>query len=206
MLLFVFSVAIALMVSFLCSLAEAALLSSSIARVEALARKGNPAAEILRRFKAQPDVPIAAILILNTIAHTAGAAVAGATVEDALPGTPAWLFVAIFTLAVLLLTEILPKTLGVLYGEKLLVPVAYSVDMAARLLAPAIWFSKESPGSWERVATARWCPSRKSGCWRPPARARAPSVPSRQASSPTRRACVRRACARSWCPATASPT
>ncbi len=142
MLLFVLSVSTALLVSFLCSLAEAALLSSSIARVEAIARKGNPAAAILRRFKSQPDVPIAAILILNTIAHTAGAAVAGATVEDALPGTPAWLFVSIFTLAVLLLTEILPKTLGVLYGEKLLVPVAYSVDTTARLLAPAIWFSK----------------------------------------------------------------
>ncbi|MEY4675054.1 MAG: hypothetical protein RL148_2838 [Planctomycetota bacterium] len=142
MLLFVLSVTTALLVSFLCSLAEAALLSSSIARVEALARKGHPAAAILRRFKLQPDVPIAAILILNTIAHTAGAAVAGASVEHALPQVPAWLFVTLFTLAVLLLTEILPKTMGVLYGERLLVPVAFSVDMAARLLSPAIWVSK----------------------------------------------------------------
>ena len=76
MLLFVFSCCFALVVSFVCSLSEATLLSVTPARVEAIAKKGRRAGHILRRFKAQPDRPIAAILVLNTIANTAGAAVA----------------------------------------------------------------------------------------------------------------------------------
>ena len=76
MLLFALAVAFALSVSFVCSIAEATLLSVGPARVEALARAGNPGGLLLRRFKAHPDRAIAAILVLNTIAHTGGATLA----------------------------------------------------------------------------------------------------------------------------------
>ena len=136
MLLFVFSVCFALVVSFICSLSEATLLSVTPARVEAIANKGRRAGHILRRFKAQPDQPIAAILVLNTIANTAGAAVAGASFGDAFPGTEEVWFVATFTVTVLLFTEITPKTIGVVHANTLAVPVAHLVEAMVVLLRP----------------------------------------------------------------------
>jgi putative hemolysin len=136
MLLFVFSVCFALVVSFVCSLSEATLLSVTPARVEAIANKGRRAGQILRRFKAQPDQPIAAILVLNTIANTAGAAVAGASFGDAFPGAEEVWFVATFTVTVLLFTEITPKTIGVVHANTLAVPVAHLVEAMVVLLRP----------------------------------------------------------------------
>lgn len=136
MLLFVTSVAFALIVSFVCSLAEATLLSVTPARVEALASRGRRAGIILRKFKAQPDRPIAAILVLNTVANTAGAAVAGASFVDAFPDTPEVWFVAIFTVAVLLFTEITPKTFGVVHSAALAVPIAHLVEGMVVVLRP----------------------------------------------------------------------
>ena len=77
MLLLVLSVSLSLVVSFVCSVSEAALLSVSHAQAKAL--DDGRAGAILRRFKSEIDVPIAAILILNTTANTIGAAVAGAS-------------------------------------------------------------------------------------------------------------------------------
>lgn len=138
MLLFVASVAFALIVSFVCSLSEATLLSVSQARVEGLATKGRRAGHVLRRFKAQPDQPIAAILVLNTIANTAGAAVAGASFVHAFPDVPDWWFVVSFTVAVLLFTEITPKTIGVVHANSLAAPIALLVDGMVRLLRPVL--------------------------------------------------------------------
>ncbi len=136
MLLFVFSVCFALVVSFVCSISEATLLSVPPARVEAIANTGRRAGHILRRFKAHPDQPIAAILVLNTIANTAGAAVAGASFGDAFPGTPEMWFVATFTVAVLLFTEITPKTIGVVHANTLAIPVAHLVEAMVVVLKP----------------------------------------------------------------------
>ena len=136
MLLFVLSVAFALVVSFVCSISEATLLSVTPAKVEAIAKKGRRAGHILRRFKAQPDRPIAAILVLNTVANTAGAAVAGASFGDAFPGADEIWFVATFTVTVLLFTEITPKTIGVVHANTLAVPVAHFVEAMVLLLRP----------------------------------------------------------------------
>ena len=73
MLIFVTAVTLALVVSFLCSIFESVMLSISPARVEALASEGRRSGRILKDFKRHIDVPIAAILIVNTIAHTIGA-------------------------------------------------------------------------------------------------------------------------------------
>jgi CBS domain containing-hemolysin-like protein len=71
-------VSLSLAVSFVCSLLEAALLSVSQACVALLEEDGNPAGRMLARLRSRIDEPIAAILTLNTIAHTVGAAVSGA--------------------------------------------------------------------------------------------------------------------------------
>jgi CBS domain containing-hemolysin-like protein len=138
MLIFVLSVATALVFSFVCSLAEATLLSVTFARVEALANQGSRAGRLLKRFKQQPDIPIAAILVLNTIANTAGAVVSTHMFDTVFPGVnPAW-FAASFTIAILLFTEIAPKTLGVVYANALAVPITYMVQVMVQLLQPVL--------------------------------------------------------------------
>jgi putative hemolysin len=89
------------------------------------------------------DVPIAAILILNTAAHTIGAAVAGASYEDAFNSGTLWLFSILFTIAVLFFTEIIPKTLGVTYAPQLASPVAYGIRWLTTLLRPFVLFSEK---------------------------------------------------------------
>jgi CBS domain containing-hemolysin-like protein len=138
MLLFVLSVAFALIVSFISSLLEAAFLSITPSRVENLARKGKRAGLLLREFKGKPEQPIAAILVMNTIANTAGAAVAAASFVVAFPDAPDWWFVVAFTVVVLLFTEITPKTIGVVHANSLAVPVAHTVDLLVRILRPLL--------------------------------------------------------------------
>ncbi|MGE3170978.1 MAG: hemolysin family protein [Planctomycetota bacterium] len=142
MLLFVVSVTFALVVSFLCSISEATLLSVSQGRIEALAAQGRRAGHILRRFKQQPDRPIAAILVLNTVANTAGATVAGATFHDAFPGVADVWFVMVFTASVLLFTEIAPKTIGVVHAGAVAVPVAHLVEALVIGLRPVLWLTR----------------------------------------------------------------
>jgi len=134
MLVFVLAVAAAILFSFLCSVAEAVLLSISHAQIEKLGKKR--AAEILRRFKRDVEVPITAILTLATLAHTTGASIAGASYQSVFDPRTLWIFSLTFTAAILLLTEIVPKTLGVVFVEKLAVPVAYAVDVLVWVLKP----------------------------------------------------------------------
>jgi CBS domain containing-hemolysin-like protein len=135
---FIAAVSTALIVSFICSIFESVLLSINTAEVESLAASGAKAGRLMRRFKERIDVPIAAILIVNTIAHTIGAAVAGASYQNVFdPGT-LWIFSIVFTLAVLLFTEIIPKTLGVTHSARLATPVAYGIQAMITVLKPAV--------------------------------------------------------------------
>lgn len=138
MLILVIAVTTALVVSFLCSIFESVLLSVSPARIEALAGSGRHAGKILRDFKRHIDVPIAAILIVNTIAHTIGATVAGASYVDVFGDQSLWIFSIVFTIAVLLFTEIIPKTLGVTFAGSLAAPVAYAIRYLTLALGPLV--------------------------------------------------------------------
>lgn len=106
-------------ISFLCSILEAVLLSCTPAYVALLKRKGAASGEILEELKSRVDRPLAAILTLNTISHTFGAAGVGASVL-ALFGDK-WVVVGsiIITLTMLYWTEMLPKTIGALYWKQL---------------------------------------------------------------------------------------
>lgn len=142
MLLFVSAVAVVLVVSFACSIFESVLLSLTRPQVEITGHRHPRAGRMLVRFKENMDEPIAAILILNTSAHTIGAAVAGASYTDVFDGSTLWLFSILFTIAVLLFTEIIPKTLGVSYAAALAVPVAMGIKSLTVLLRPLVVVSE----------------------------------------------------------------
>ncbi len=135
---FIAAVSVALIVSFLCSIFESVLLSINHAQVESLAQQGKRSGQLLKEFKRRIDMPIAAILITNTVAHTIGTAVAGATYEDAFSSETLWIFTIVFTAAILLFTEIIPKTLGVTYATRLAKPVAYGIHALAIALRPLV--------------------------------------------------------------------
>lgn len=142
MLVFIAAVGVVLVVSFLCSIFESVLLSITRPQVEMLTQNNRPAGSLLARFKDNMDVPIAAILILNTAAHTIGAAVAGASYVDAFNAETLWLFSILFTIAVLLLTEIIPKTLGISHAVALAPSVAHGIHWLTVLLRPLVWVSE----------------------------------------------------------------
>jgi len=150
MLLLLGAVSIVLVVSFLCSIAESVLLSISRPQVEGMIQKGRRSGRLMAKFKDNIDVPIAAILILNTAAHTIGASVAGASYTGVFSAETLWLFSIVFTIAVLLLTEIIPKTLGVSYAASLASPVAYGLAWLTRILRPVVAVTEKLSKSLRR--------------------------------------------------------
>lgn len=136
------AVSVVLIVSFLCSIFESVLLSLTRPQIELMVQRKKRAGRLLAKFKENMDVPIAAILILNTAAHTIGAAAAGASYTSVFDASTLWIFSALFTLAVLLLTEIIPKTLGVSYTSMLASPVAYGINFLTVVLKPMVLVSE----------------------------------------------------------------
>jgi CBS domain containing-hemolysin-like protein len=120
-------IVLAIGVSFLCSIMEAVLLSVTPAYVAVLQGSDDPAkqqtGQRLARLKADVDRPLAAILSLNTVAHTVGAAGAGAQAAIVFGDAALGVFSGVLTLGILLLSEIIPKTLGAVYWQGLSGPV-----------------------------------------------------------------------------------
>lgn len=132
MIVFVASCLIAVVISFLCSLLEATLLSLDDVHLESRRRQGSRYADVWLNLKKRIDRPIAAILILNTVAHTGGATVAGSSFDELFGDEWIWVFSVVFTLVILLGTEILPKVIGVSHAERL-------APILARPLAGMTW-------------------------------------------------------------------
>ena len=139
---FIIAVTLALVVSFICSIFESVLLSLNHAQVEVLVSKGKTSGRILKAFKERIDIPISAILITNTAAHTIGTAVAGASYASAFDPESLWVFTLVFTIAVLLFTEIIPKTLGVAFAGQLAKPVALGIRALTVVLKPLVLASE----------------------------------------------------------------
>lgn len=137
-------VLLALIVSFLCSIAEAVLLSVTPAYIESLQERAPKRAARLRRVKQDNvDRSLAAILTLNTIAHTVGAIGAGAKATVVFGSAWFGLFSAVMTLLILLLSEIVPKTIGAVYWTRLTGPVALFVSSLVLGLWPVVWLSEK---------------------------------------------------------------
>ena len=138
----IISVSLAVIVSAICSVCEAVLYSISASQVEMLKKSGSKSAFHLQKLRADIDEPITAILTLNTIANTIGAAIAGAAAAKLLGDSNLFYFSAIFTLVILIFSEILPKTLGVAYAFKLAPIITNPLRGMIFVLKPIIWLCR----------------------------------------------------------------
>ena len=132
MALLIFYVVLALGVSFLCSIMEAVLLSVSPSFVAQMEQQRGLLGQKLRALKDDIDRPLAAILSLNTIAHTVGAAGAGAQAVVVFSDVYVGVISAVLTFLILVISEIIPKTLGAIYWRQL-------TPQVVRLLVPTTW-------------------------------------------------------------------
>ena len=141
--LLIFFVVLAIGVSFACSLAESVLLTMTPSFIADVQETNPKKADMLKSLKVDNiDQSLAAILTLNTVAHTLGSIGAGAQATIVFGSAWFGLFSAIMTLAILFLSEIIPKTLGTVYWRKLSGMVAYFVRGIIMLLYPLIWISE----------------------------------------------------------------
>lgn len=132
--------------SAVCSLFEAILYSVPIGHIETLVQEGRTSGRILQSLRKEVDRPIAAILSLNTIANTAGAAVAGAVALEVFGHSNVVYFSAVFTLLILMFSEVVPKTLGVVYSRPLSGFIARPLQILVTVMSPLIWFTRQLTG------------------------------------------------------------
>ncbi|MCR5313094.1 MAG: hemolysin family protein [Bacteroidaceae bacterium] len=123
---------LSLVISALCSVLEATLLSTPLSYVQTLETNGVKGSKMLKRFKTNIDRPISAILIVNTIANTVGASLVGSQasvyaqtqLESDFAATFVGIVSGVFTFLILVFSEIVPKTIGSTYWRTLAVPAA----------------------------------------------------------------------------------
>jgi len=136
-------VLLALVFSFLCSVAESVLLSITPLFIEGQKEKRPKHAALLKRLRQDNvDRSLAAILTLNTIAHTVGAIGAGAKATVVFGSAWFGLFSAVMTLLILFFSEIIPKTIGAVYWSKLVDPISFFVNTLIVILYPIVWMSE----------------------------------------------------------------
>ncbi|MCQ2272457.1 MAG: CNNM domain-containing protein [Bacteroidales bacterium] len=133
---------LALAISFICSLMESIMLSTPISYINMLETEGRKGAELLRKYKENIDRPLAAILSLNTIANTIGAAGVGAQVVKLWGNAYFGIGSAILTLLILIFSEIIPKTIGANYWRKMCIFVARAVKVLIIIMFPFVLLSE----------------------------------------------------------------
>ena len=119
MVLLFFYLFLALFVSFLCSIMEAVLLSTPLSYLIVKHESGSEWAKEFIDLKSNVDKPLSAILSLNTVAHTIGAAGVGAQATAVFGDAYFGLVSAILTVLILVVSEIIPKTIGAIYWKQL---------------------------------------------------------------------------------------
>ncbi len=142
MIALIFYFSLAILVSFLCSILEAVMLSMTPSFVASLQERKRPVAKRMEELKRDPEKPLAAILTLNTIAHTVGAAGVGAQAQVVFQHIPLSVISGVLTLGILVLSEIIPKTLGATYWRALAVPSTYLTLILIWILYPFILLSR----------------------------------------------------------------
>ena len=130
---------ISVLLSALCSMLEATLLSTPLSYITALEEQGIKGSQLLKRLKQSPDRAISAILCLNTIANTVGASIVGSLVYDVYGSAIVGVFSTIFTFTILIFSEIIPKTIGTSYWRKLAIPAASVINAMIFIMFPLVW-------------------------------------------------------------------
>lgn len=143
MTLFIFSIVLVLTISAVCSMTEAALYAVRAPYVRMLAEQGNISGKVLLSMKDNMERPISAVLILNTVANTAGAAVAGAQAQRMFGESALVWFSVLFTLAVLFCAEIIPKIIGVVYSGAVARTMAIPLQWVITGIFPLIWLAQQ---------------------------------------------------------------
>lgn len=136
---------ISIVFSFLCSIWEAVLLSVPPSQVEIKYQEGTSVGKLLKKFKDNIDQPLVAILTLNTIAHTAGAIGVGAEASKIWAGNTlitGTVVPVLMTLAILILSELIPKTLGANYYKSLIGFTVKSLNLVIKILYPLVWLGQ----------------------------------------------------------------
>ena len=150
---------LAVAVSFLCSLLEASLLSLPRSYVESLVERGSKVGRRLKQMKEAIDRPLAAILTLNTIAHTVGAAGVGAQAMEVFGDAAVGVASAVMTLLVLVFSEIIPKTLGAVHAKALAgftaIAVRVLIVICLPIIVPLEWVNRVVSRSTENESISR---------------------------------------------------
>lgn len=132
----------ALSLSFLCSVLEAVLLSTPMSYISMRENQGSKTATLMKQYKNNVDRPVGAILSLNTIAHTIGSAGVGAESIKIFGEQYFWLISAILTLLILVLSEIIPKTIGASYWRSLAMPSTRIIRVLILITYPLVLLSE----------------------------------------------------------------
>jgi CBS domain containing-hemolysin-like protein len=138
----VLAVGISIIVSALCSLLESVLYSTRLITLEAAAHSGEVIASQMKSLKSEVDKPLAAILIFNTLANTAGAALAGWAAGEVWGAGSLWAFSIFFTFAILFFSEIIPKTVGAVYWRVLWRGSVTPLKVMVAAVRPLIWLTQ----------------------------------------------------------------
>lgn len=136
-------IAVAIFVSFLCSVLEAVILSLSPGYVESLKENKPKTYKRIVPLKNNIERPLAAILSLNTFAHTIGATGAGASAQEVFGSTYVTLFSVILTFAILVFSEIIPKSIGARYWKELTPFATRILPVLINLSWPLVWLSEK---------------------------------------------------------------
>lgn len=129
---------LALVTSFLCSILESVLMSTPLSYITMREEEGSKSAKIFKNFKLETDRPLAAILSLNTIANTIGAAGVGKQAALVLDSVPFGIVSAVVTLLILIFSEIIPKTIGTSYWKMLMSFTARTISVLIIVMYPFV--------------------------------------------------------------------
>lgn len=130
---------LSIVISALCSVLEATLLSTPLSYITGLEEQKKKGAQRLKKLKQNTDRPISAILCLNTIANTVGASIVGSLVYEVYGDAMVGVFSAVFTLLILFFSEIIPKTIGSNFWRTLAIPAAGIINVMIIITFPLVW-------------------------------------------------------------------
>lgn len=128
----------AMLISFICSILESVLMSTTLSYITMREDEGYKLATLFKKYKTDTDRPLAAILTLNTIANTIGAAGVGRQANILFGSEWFGLVSAITTLLILIFSEIIPKTIGTTYWKHLMGFTARSIRLLIFILFPLV--------------------------------------------------------------------